>query len=37
MRALVAEARTEDNSQHHTVGDNSEACQLRRSNITISH
>jgi hypothetical protein len=37
IRALLAEARAEDNSQHQTVGDNSKAYQIRGSNTTISH
>jgi hypothetical protein len=37
IRALLAEARGDDNSQHQTVGDNSTAYQVRGSNITISH
>ena len=37
IRALLAEAGTEDSSQHQTVGDNSNAYQIRGSNITISH
>jgi hypothetical protein len=37
IRALLADARGDDNSQHQTVGDNSTAYQVRGSNNTISH
>jgi hypothetical protein len=36
IRALLAESKGDDNSQHQTIGDNSTAYQIRGDNISIT-
>jgi hypothetical protein len=36
IRALLAESRGDENSQHQTVGDNSTAFQIRGDNVSIT-